>query len=104
MLTKEMSQTIQLANEVCHPNDAWAMLNELVSEHTRQHKIRMLRKCESNHNFDPRPFDNNIQQMNTQCRDLKALMEEAKLLGLNVEIKASIEVKMARNHSTSSSN
>ena len=96
MLTKEISQTIQLVNENCHPDEAWEMLNDLVEERSRQQNLRMWCKREGNGSFDSRPINNNIKEMKTQCRELKMLMEEAKNLGLNIEIKAGIEVRMAR--------
>ncbi len=91
-----MSKTIQLADENCHPDEAWEMLNDLIDERTRQHNIKMLRKWEGNHSFDSRPFDAKIKEMKAKCRELKSLMEEAKSQGFNIEIKANIEVKMVR--------
>lgn len=96
MLTKKNSQTIQLVNENCHPNEAWKTLNELIGECSRQHDIKMLRNWEGNHNFDSRPFDIKISEMKARCREMKTLIEEAKRLGYNIEIKANIELRMAR--------
>jgi len=96
MLTKEISETIQWADENCQPDEAWEMLNELVDERTRQHNIRMLRKWEHNHNFDSQPFDLKIKELKAKCKELKSLMEEAKRQGFNIEIKANIEVRMVR--------
>lgn len=95
MLTKKISQTIQLVNENCHPDEAWETLNELIGECSRQHGIKMLRKWEANHNFDSRPFDIKISELKARCREMKTLIEEAKILGYNIEIKANIELRMA---------
>lgn len=96
MLTKEISQTIQLIDDNCQPNEAWEMLDELVDERIRQHNIRMLRKWEGNHNFDAQPFDAKIKELKARCKELKSLIEEAKSQGFNIEIKANIELKMVR--------
>ena len=96
MRTNEVSQTIHLVDEHYHPDEAWKMLNELISEHFYQHNIRMMRKWESSHGFDSRPFDIKINQMKKQSLEAKMLLEEAKSLGFHVEIKANIEVRMLR--------
>ena len=96
MLTKEILQAIQLVDEHCHPDEAWEIMKELVDERTRQHSIKMLRKWEGNHSFDSAPFDKKIKEMKARCKELKNLMEEAKSRGSNIEIKATIEIKMVQ--------
>lgn len=96
MLTKEMSQTIQLADENCLPDEAWEMLNDLIDERTRNHNVRMLRKWERNHSFDSKPFDLKIKELKARCKELKTMMEEAKRQGFNIEIKANIELRVVR--------
>ncbi len=96
MLTKEILQTIQLANENCQPDEAWEMIDTLIDERISQHNIQMLRNWEGNHHFDSKPFDQKISDMKSQRKEIKSLIAQAKAQGYNIEVKAHIEVKMVK--------
>ena len=96
MLTKEILQTIQLVNENYQPDEAWEMIDNLIDERSRQHNIQMLRKWEGNHSFDSRHLDGKIMEMKSQAKAVKSLIEQAKNYGFNIEVTASIEVKMVK--------
>lgn len=96
MLTKKVSRIIQLVKENCPPDEAAELIATLVDDRIRLHNIRMLRRWEGNHQFDSTPYDHKIVEMKAQNKNARALLAEARELGFNVEVSASIEVRLVK--------
>lgn len=96
MLTKNVSRIIQLVKENCSPNEAAELIETLVGDRIRLHNIQMLRRWEGNHRFDSKPFDHKIVEMKAQNKSTRAFLAEARELGFNVEVSATIEVRLVK--------
>ncbi|MCU0348248.1 MAG: hypothetical protein MUC59_15005 [Saprospiraceae bacterium] len=96
MLTKEVSRIIQLVKENCPPDEAAELIETLVGERIRLHNIQMLRSWEGNHRFDPASCDQKIVEMKAQSKNARTFLKEAKELGFNVEVSATIELRLVK--------
>ena len=96
MIIKEMSQPIQLVNGKVTREEAFELVDTLVDDRIRLHKIQMLRKWERNHHFDAAPYDEKIAGIKEQKTSAKAFIAQAEREGYHVEITANIEVKLVK--------
>jgi hypothetical protein len=96
MLTKEVSHIIQLVKDNCPPDEAAELIETLVGDRIRLHNIQMLRRWEGNHHFDSTPFDQKIVELKAQKKSTRELIAEAREQGCNVEVTASIEVRLVK--------
>ncbi|GEM_PF-1322133 len=96
MLLNEISQIIQLVNEKSTQEEAFEIIDTLVDDRIRLHKIQMLRKWERNHRFDSAPDDEKMVSVRTQRKSAKAFMAQAEREGYNLEITANIEVRLVK--------
>ncbi len=96
MLTKKVSHTIQLVKDNCPPDEAAELIETLVGDRIRLHNIQMLRCWEGNHHFDTTKADHKIVELKAQNKSARALIAEARELGFNVEVSASIEVRLVK--------
>jgi hypothetical protein len=91
-----MSHIIQLVKDNCPPEEAAELIETLVGDRIRFHNIQMLRRWEGNHRFDSKPFDLKIVEMKAQKSKVRELLAEARELGYNVEVSASIDVRLVK--------
>ncbi len=96
MLTKKMSHIIQLVQENCSPDEAGELIEALVGDRIRLHNIQMLRCWEGNHHFDSTKAEEKIVELKAQNRSARALFTEAREQGFDVEVSASIEVRLVK--------
>ncbi len=96
MLTKKVSNAIQLVKDNCTPDEASKLIDSMVGDRIRLHNIQMLRRWEGDHSFDSTPFDQKIMEMKLQNKCIRALLSEANEHGLNVELSATIEVRLVK--------
>lgn len=96
MLTKKISNIIQLIKDNCPPDEAAELIETLVGDRIRLHNVQMLRRWEGDHRFDSTPFDQKIVELKLQTKNIRALLAEARERGLNVEVAASIEVRLVK--------
>ncbi|MBL7804325.1 MAG: hypothetical protein JNL02_11355 [Saprospiraceae bacterium] len=96
MQNKRIAEIIDLVNEKLSPKEAIELLDALVGERIQWHNIHMLRQWEGNHQFDARPFDQKINELRAQKKSVRAFLAAAREQGLNVELVARIEVRLAR--------
>lgn len=96
MLIKDTAQNIQLVNEKNTPEEAFEMIDTLVEDRIRFHKIQMLRKWERNHRFDSVPHDQKIVELRAQRTSTKAFIAQAEREGYDVEITTNIEVRLVK--------
>ncbi len=96
MLIKNISQIIQLLNGKVTPEEAFEIIDTLVDDRIRLHKIQMLRKWERNHHFHAAPHDEKIAGIKEQRASTKAFIAQAEREGYNLEITANIEVKLVK--------
>jgi hypothetical protein len=96
MLVNEISQNIQLVNEKETPVEALEIIDTLVEDRIRFHKIQMLRKWERNHRFDAVPHDQKIVELRAQRTSTKAFIAQAEREGYDVEITTNIEVRLVK--------
>lgn len=96
MLIKQMSQTIQLLNGKVTSGEAFEIIDTLVDDRIRLHKIQMLRKWERNHRFDATSEDEKMASIKEQKTSTKAFIAQAEKEGYHVEITTNIEVKLVK--------
>lgn len=96
MTIKEISQSILLVHEKSAPEEALEIINTLVDDRIRLHKIQMLRKWERNHRFNAKPCDEQMELLKQQRTCTKAFIEQAEKEGYNLEITANIEIRLVK--------
>lgn len=96
MQIKEIPQNIQLVHEKVTPEEAFEIIDTLVDERIRFHKINMLRKWERNHRFDSASHDEKMAALKEQRTCTKAFIAQAEKEGYNVEIRTNIEVRLVK--------
>jgi uncharacterized protein YmfQ (DUF2313 family) len=94
MLIKNDAPTLRLVHDHFQADEARDLIDQLINDRVRQHKILMLRRWERNHRYDAKPANDRLQLLQTQGQEIQRLIAQAKQLGLDIEIKASIEVRV----------
>ena len=95
-ISKEVKvQNIQLVDGEFTPSQASDIISALINQKINYHKIEGLQLWERDHNNDPKPLSNRINELEEEKRLAEEFIAELKAKGKNLKINGILNLSIA---------
>ncbi|AFU69708.1 hypothetical protein P700755_003033 [Psychroflexus torquis ATCC 700755] len=88
-------QNIQLVDGEFTPSQASDIISALINQKINYHKIEGLQLWERDHNNDPKPLSNRINELEEEKRHAEEFIAELKAKGKNLKINGILNLSIA---------
>ena len=96
IISKEIKvQNIQLVDGEFTPSQASDIISALINQKINYHKIEGLQLWERDHNNDPKPLSNCIDELEKEKRHAEEFIAELKAKGKNLKINGILNLSIA---------
>lgn len=95
MVATQAVQKVVLVNNEFSPTEGLNMIQTLIGERINAHKIKRLHASIGSENHDIRELNRSIKGLAEEKEALKQIVDEARISGGKVTIKATLEVCIA---------